>query len=323
MSFSVGSLTNYVKENSEKMLAAQIVAPKTAALIAQGGNIVTGIKTSEKMGIMETDAVFQALTGCGFNASGTTTITQRSLTVGGIKVEEAICPRDLEAKYTQLMLVNGSHYEQGDFSFEKWWADRKVAQIGAALEAAIWKGDSASGDAQLSKFDGLSKLIVAASDEVDANTSTYYGTPLTVAGGGVTVSNVANIIDAIFKAGIATNSSNIFSDDFHIFCGQDTLGLLKLAIRASNYFHYTADAPDTVSMPGTAVKVVGVPGLNGTSDLFGMRLSNMYIGTDGQNEEERPKIWYSQDDDNIKYSNKFKYGVNVGITSEVIKFKVD
>jgi hypothetical protein len=323
MSFTVSSLAAYVKDNTEKMLSAQLVAPKTAALIAQGGNIVTGIKTSERMGIFASDAVFQELTGCAFNASGTTTITQRALTVGGIKVEESLCPRDLEAKYTQLMLVNGSHYEEGSFNFYQWWIDRKVQQIAVALESAIWKGDTASGTANLARFDGLSKLIVAASDEIDANHADYYGTPLTVAGGGITTSNVANIMDAIFKAGIANNSAVVFADDFRIFCGQDVLGLLKLAIRASNYFHYTADAQDEVTMPGTACKIIGVPGLTGTSDLFAMRLSNMFIGTDGTNEQEVPKVWYSQDDDNIKYSNKFKYGVNVGITSEVIKFKVD
>lgn len=319
MAFDVSALAAYVKDNAEKFLAAQLVAPRTASYIFQSGNVMSGIKTSERLTIRDSDAAFQALTGCGFNASGTTTLTQRTLTVGAIKVEEALCPRDLEAKYTQVLLQKGSDYDS--HPFEQWWIARKAERIGAQLETAIWQGDTASGTANLSKFDGLSKLILAASDEIDANTVTYNGSVLSGAGA-VTVSNVAGIIDAFFKAGIASNSSIIFADDFRIFMGEDHVALLKLAIRNSNYFHYTADAPHEVSMPGSNVKVLGVPGLTGTQDSFGMRLSNMYVGTDLTDEELRPKVWYSQDDDNIKYSNKFKYGVNVGITGEVIKFVI-
>jgi hypothetical protein len=90
-------------------------------------------------------------------SSGTTTITQRTLTVGKIKVQESICPKTFEAKYTQKALREGSSYDYMAYAEE--YSAQKVQRIGAALETAIWQGDTASGTANLARFDGLIKII--------------------------------------------------------------------------------------------------------------------------------------------------------------------
>ncbi len=40
-------------------------------------------------------------------------------------------------------------------------------------------------------------------------------------------------------------------------------------------------------LPGTTIKVIAVAGLNGTNKVYAMRLSNMFLGTDLLNEEEK------------------------------------
>ena len=116
MALDLTGLTNYVKENEQQLATSLVFAPKTAKLIEAAGNVQVGIKSSEKINIMETDAVFQAGGTCGFASNGTTAFTQRALTPGKIKVNESICPKAFEAKYTQKALRAGSSYDYMPFA---------------------------------------------------------------------------------------------------------------------------------------------------------------------------------------------------------------
>ncbi len=101
MSFSVSTLTNYTKENEALLVSSSVLGAKTASLIKSAGNVMVGVKSAETINIMDTDAFFQAGGTCGWNASGTTSFTQRTVTVGKIKVQESLCPKALEAKYLE------------------------------------------------------------------------------------------------------------------------------------------------------------------------------------------------------------------------------
>ena len=90
MSFNVSALSNYTIENQDQLVSAAVLGAKTATLIKTQGNVMVGVKSAEKINIMDTDAVFQAGGTCGFNASGTTTFTQRTVTIGKIKVNESL-----------------------------------------------------------------------------------------------------------------------------------------------------------------------------------------------------------------------------------------
>ena len=73
MAFNVAALTDYVREIEGDLVSSLVIAPKTAQVIAAEGNIQAGIKSTEKINILDTDAAFQAGGTCGFAASGTTT----------------------------------------------------------------------------------------------------------------------------------------------------------------------------------------------------------------------------------------------------------
>jgi hypothetical protein len=131
---------------------------KTASLIKSAGNVMVGVKSSEKINIMETDAIFQDGASCGFNASGSTTFTQRTVTPGKIKVNEALCPKDLESKYLQKALPTGSMYDS--IPFEQEYSEKKAKTIAAQLETALWTGDTTSVNVNLNRFDGLQVLLL-------------------------------------------------------------------------------------------------------------------------------------------------------------------
>jgi hypothetical protein len=46
----------------------------------------------------------------------------------------------------------------------------------------------------------------------------------------------------------------------------------------------------------------------------------MYLGVDMEGEEEKAKMWYSDDDDLAKYSFRFRRGWQVAIPSEIVKY---
>jgi hypothetical protein len=314
MAFNVAALADYTEQNEALLVTSSVLGAKTASLIKSAGNVMVGVKSAETINIMDTDAIFQSGGSCGFTASGSTTFTQRTVTVGKIKVNEALCPKDLEAKYLQKALPTGSMYDS--IPFEQEFAEKKANRIASQLETSIWQGDTASGNVNLNKFDGLVKLIGAASGVVAANASTYIsGAPLS----SITNANVISIFDGIYKA---IPAQVVAADDMTIFCGQDLFRTYTVALKNANQFHYSIDvkADSEFILPGTSIKVVAVQGLNGTDKAYALRLSNMFLGTDLLNEEEKFEIFYAKEADQVRFVSEFKMGVNIAFPDEVVKF---
>jgi len=316
MSFTVSSLTNYTKENEAQLVSSSVLGAKTAALIKSAGNVMVGVKSAETINIMDTDAFFQAGGTCGWNASGTTTFTQRTVTVGKIKVQEALCPKALEAKYLQKALPTGSQYDS--IPFEQDYSERKAKTIASQLETAIWTGDTASANGNLNKFDGFVKLIGAAAGVVDANVSGFIsGAPLT----SITAANVVSLFDGVYKA---IPAKVVAADDMVIVCGQDTFRTYTIALKNANMFQYSIDvkADSEFILPGTNIKVVALQGLNSTNDVYAMRLSNLFLGTDLLNEEEKFEIFFAKEADEVRFAAEFKMGVNVAFPDEIVKVAI-
>jgi hypothetical protein len=201
--------------------------------------------------------------------------------------------------------------------FAEQYSNRKAEKVAEQMEIALWQGDTASANGNLNKFDGLLKLITAASTAVtNANTSTYIsGGPIS----SITVANVVSVFDAIYTA---IPAKVVAKDDITIFCGMDTFRLYTIALKNAKLFAYNLDikADSEFFLPGTTVKVVAVQGLNGTNDLVAARISNLFMGTDLLNEEERFEIFYAKEADQIRYVNEFKAGVNFAFPDEIVKF---
>jgi len=320
MAFDVSTLANYTEQNADKLVVASILGAKTAAIIQGGGNVMTGIKSAETINVMSTDAAFLAGGTCGWTPSGTTAVTQRTLTIGKIKLQEALCPKALETKYLQKALPTGSVYDS--IPFEQEFTDTKAKLIARQLEVAIWQGDTASGTANLNKFDGLIKLIGAAgASVVNANLATFIsGAPIATATG-ITLTNVVSIFDGIYRA---IPAQIVSADDLVIFCGMDVFRTYTIALKNANMFNYAINTPadNEFVLPGTTIKVIAVQGLNATNKIYAMRISNMYIGTDLQNEQEKWEIFFAKEADEVRFAVEFKYGVQFAFPDEITKFEL-
>jgi hypothetical protein len=317
MALAFSGLSAYTKQLVKPLLTSAVFDAKTQQLILASGIVIPNVKSSVAIPLMETDAVFAAQS-CSFDASGTTTFSQRSITVGKIKVEEKICPKDLEAYFTQEALKAGSTYEDfGNADFQKAFLDKKNLRIASQLETAIWQGDSTGSTANLNKFDGLQKLIAAGSP-VLANVSGYTG----VTGSPIVTVNASNIIAATEGIYKAIPVQVLSKGDVKIFVGNDWYRLLILAYREKNMFSYNPQDSQAASfiLPATNVEVVSVNGLNGTGDAYAISLSNMAMAVDLVDEEGSYKLWYSEDNNDVRYRVEFKMGVNVAFTNEVTSF---
>jgi hypothetical protein len=232
-------------------------------------------------------------------------------------VNEAICPKDLEAYYTQKALPNGSRYDTTAFAEE--YTSRKAAKIAAQLEKAIWQGDKTSVDVNLNKFDGIIELVKdAGASVINANSVAYYGSVETA----INNTTVVNVFDAIYKA---IPAEIIDKDDVKIFCGMDVFRTLTVKIKNENYFHYQTEAGPNTSffLPGTTIEVVGTPGLNGTNKIYAMRVSNLFLGVDLLNEgTDRWELFYAREADQVRFVSEFKMGVNFAFPTEVVKFEI-
>ena len=322
MAYNVTGLAAYTKQNVDLLVKNSVFEARTQKEILALGNVRVGVKSSEAIGRMDTDVFFQDDSACGFNASGTTTFTQRTLTVGKVKVNEILCDKDLEPYYLQQSLKAGGEYTTAAFAAD--YSDQKAKKIAEAIEVALWTANatgSAGTNGLLNKFDGIKTLIAGGGGSVvNANTTGFYGTPAT----GITSTTIAkNAINAVIK-GLPAKIKG--KDDVRIFCGWDVFAYLIQAYVDANLFHFAPDAKiddnsAAFTVPGTSYKVIPVHGLDGTDDIYAFRMSNIFLGTDLLDEENKFWIRWSEDDENIKFTARMKIGVQFAFVDEIVKFE--
>jgi hypothetical protein len=319
MALDISTLVDYVIENENLLVSKSLFAGKTVDLINAEGNVMTGVKFAEQINILATDAIFQSGVGCTRTSSGTTSLTQRKVTVGEIAVVEDLCVKTLNKKYMSKKMAAGSIAEKQKIPFEKEYTDLKAGTISEQLEIAIWQGDTNHGNVNLNKFDGYIKLIDASAAAVNGNPTGI--TAVT----GITLSNIRAIVDGVVAALPARIQGK---DDVRVFIGWDKFSLYTQALTNANLFHFAPKGSEgeaaigEIVIPGTNYILTAVHGLDGTNRIFGMRTSNMYAAVDMENEEEKWEIIPDQFKNYLRFNAEFKYGVNVAFPDEIVSFKL-
>lgn len=313
MGFTVSSLSAYVNEQSKELLVGLQFEAETASY----ANIQTGVKSSAALQILTNSPVPQDGSSCGFNASGDTTFTQRTLGTSAIKYQDTLCPRTLEAKWTQLLLKKGQNYDES-FAPDLMrviLAD-VLKQIKVRQETADWQGDTSSGSAYLNRYDGLIKIIAAASGTSTATASTWNSTNARAI-----VKNIISKIPAAMKGDPAVK----------IFMGYDAAETYRQVLMDANLYHVPTGSGDQkgIMAEGSVHEIVPVHGLDGLTATTGVANPfifalnpdrNLYLGCDMEGEDEEAKVWYSQDDDNVKYSFRFRRGWQIAFPSEIVEY---
>ena len=308
MSFDVSSLTNYVNEQSTDLIS-RLYFEKTSS---DYFTLQSGVKKTDALHLLAVTAFPQDGSSCAVSASGDVTFTDRNLTVGQITYFSGFCMKDLIPKYTQILLRAGNA-ETEEMAFEAEVADSIVKTIMEHNETADWQGDTASANVYINRYDGLIKIIDAATTAVDGNTSA--ATAISSGASG----NVDTLISDMCNARPAKVKS---AANQVLFVGQDTFDKYVDTLNAKNLYHVNATdwANYTVSIPGKNVTLVGVVGLDGTNRMFLGTQENFFLGFDLQNDEEEFDMWYDKKDDKVYYRVKFKRGLQVAYPDEIVEF---
>jgi hypothetical protein len=309
MSLNVAGLTAYVDQERMALIKKMILSGRSVRYLT----VQPDVKSAASINLLSSNLIAQA-GGCGFTNTGTTILTQQTLNVCPLKVNESICLDTLEQYYTQAMMNPGSY--NTEIPFEQIYAEEKVSQISSLIDDLIWKGDTVSGSGNLNLCDGLIKL---------ANT-TYSGSVVTGNVSSATAITAANIIQLVDDAVNVIPANIIDMDDLYLYCGYDFYRTYATALRNANLFAYTGaeDQGEQFSqmVPGTNVRLIAVKGLNGTNKFFISSKSNLYFGTDLLNDYENFELWYSLDNQEVRMASKWKQGVNAAFWDYVVYFKL-
>jgi len=310
MAYSFTGLTSYTDQERLPLITKAVFSARSASLFTKQ----VGIKFAAALNLMDTDAVLQSGDTCGYTTSGTTAFTQRNITVGRMKVQETLCPRSLEQYWMQTQLTAGSTYD--GVPFEQAFSEQKALRIAEALENAIWQGNA--------YFSGINQLLNAASGStISGNTGAVSASV------GITASNVIGIFDAIYNQ---IPQAILTRNDLVIFCGWNNYRTLVQAFKQGtntgglavlyNQVDLASLANGEFVYPGTNVRVIAVPGLTNTNRIVATYLGNLFYGTDLLSDEEQFSIWFSKDNDEVRFQAAFKAGVQFAYPDLIVDFRL-
>lgn len=297
--FVVSSLPAYVQDNKDLII-------KNFALVGtasrQRFGIQTGIKTSAYLNYLELNPTLQDGKGCGFTASGSATLTQRTITTAIIKVNMDICPDSLLGKYAEYLVRIGAN--SNELPFEQYIIDGVTTEINKKIEKLIWQGDTTqSSNTDLKWLNGILKQLASDSDKV-----------------AVSIAANTAIYDAI-KAVYLAIPEETLERGAEIYVSPANYRDFLMAMVEKKYFNYSGpqdSAPEEFVFPGTDVKVVKTPGLAGVNDrIVASFPENFVYGCDAEGDLEDVKIWFSDDDDLFKLKVKWNSGIAYRFPNQV------
>ncbi len=309
MGFTVSSLTDYVNEQSKELLTAIHFEGATAEMAYAH----PGIKSAEAIQLLASSPVPQDASACSFNASGDTTFTQAILTVAGVKWEDILCLKTLESKWTQLLLKAGSKYTEADIP--AMIMSDIIEVINEQLETADWQGDTGSGSAYLNRYNGLRKIIKAATGTTTATASTW-----NLSNARVIMKNIISSIPTRLKG----------NPKVKVICGYDVAETYRQALMDANLFHVAAGSKDQqgIYVEGSVHELVPVHGLDGLATSTGdnpfifalIPERHLHYGFDLLNEEEKALMGMDQYQKNAWYSFELKRGWQIIYPNEIVEY---
>ena len=310
-SFNVvtSGLTAYVDENDTTLLYQLQMASE----ITPYAEVRSGIKGTERMHFMTTTATFQT-DACSYNASDSTTFTEKDITVGKIAIMEDICPKLLQGFWAQQILAAGSRGEEAiPAEVSRVWMEKKLNIVKKQINAADWQGDTAgSGGANLTKYNGLIKEIFNDGSVVDGNT--------TNASTATTSSNILARMEEMYlaipedlRAGAPDGSSLVW------FMPQAYYDFYVIALREANLFHFKGEEGE-LRYYGTDITLVPQSCLASQNKMVITTRDNIVIGTDLESDDDTLEVWYSKDD-RINHSLiAFKRGITYKYSDYIVKW---
>lgn len=297
-SLDFSALSKYTDQLSQSLMKEATLMGRTLDLIT----VVPGVKYKTSLNLL-TDTLSGQIGACSWNASGSTALSQRDITVCPIKINESICLDEME-QYWIGQQLKGSDNTSAPDSFVRPYVALKQEGVSAMIDDIFWAGDTATGTGNKKLCNGVMQILTKTS----ASAST-----VNVTKSAITTSNAINILDNYVFNQVPADVIN--DEKLVLFVGYDTFRTIATALRTANYFAYTGaeNQGGSFMMPylGTNITIVAVRGLNGTGQMLLSPTWNLVAGVDLQSDSDTFRIFYYEGGDEVRTLIKFKIGAQV------------
>jgi hypothetical protein len=300
--FNLSSLSTYTDEVGGELIRRAILESETIKLI----KVQPGVKGSQAINLLNSNLEVQDGT-CGWSPSGSTIYTQRDITVCQYKVNETLCPADLNNYWLGQLLAPGSTPES--VPFEQQISELKVAQISQYVENQIWGASSAT-----TCFSGFKELVA------------QQGTGTTTVTGGIVVTGQTAITSTTALAQIDNLIEAIPDDvvnrtDWVVFMSHANYRKYLINYRTANYYHFNPEGSYEefkTFHPATNILVHPVGGLLNSNLIMLAPAGYCVAGVDLMSDMDNLKMFYSVDFDEVRLRSNFKIGVQIAWPNFVI-----
>jgi hypothetical protein len=300
--FNLSSLATYTDEVGGELMRRAILEGETAKII----KVQPGIKGSQSINLLDSTLVVQD-GSCGWSSSGQTTYTQRDITVCQYKVNEALCPQDLNDYWLGQLLTPGSYNET--VPFEEQISILKTQQISQYIENQIWQADSGT-----TCFSGFKQLFA----QQGSGTTTVTGGIVVTGQSAITSTTALAQVDALVEV---IPDDIVDRTDLVVFMSHANYRKYLINYRTANYYHFNPeDSYQNFKTfhPATNILVHPVGGLNGSNLMVLAPAGYMVLGVDLMSDSETLKMFYSVDFDEVRLRSNFKVGVQIAWPQFVI-----
>jgi hypothetical protein len=257
--------------------------------------------STKEVKLLDADPELQEMTDCSVSASGGFTFTKINLTAKRLTFKMSFCNNDLNGKSIQKLLPRGAKNSLMELPAEQQLLALAGLKMEQKIQNLIFKGDTGSGDSELTMFDGLIKKW--------KNDPTI---PAFANAGAVSASNAYTIFKGVSRA-VATEvrDNRIFGE---ILCSEVDFNHLVDDLMADNNFHYTAAIQGdgngkTLQLPGTMDTVRVVPQLS-TGEIYFVPYQYIAVSTNLISDMNGVESYYVPQERTLYVETIMDLGVN-------------
>lgn len=263
------------------------------------------VKGTKEIALLNADITLQAKVNCTPSPDGSVIFTKKDLTTVPLYAGIKFCNEDLNEKMTQVLNVLGLKRQEGQLPapLEDILMAYLLKLLQRKAQRLVILGDTGSVDAELALMNGLRYRINNDTDVVDYMSSEA----------SITASNAYAIAYGLFK----TIPAELFDNGMtvEIFMGRDkALLVLEDWNNANPYSQVPVPADNGTSMefllPLTNIKVISLPELYNTNEMWAMPVSLVFLGVDSV-DDMTFDVKYDAYIDELKAEASFRLGTNI------------
>lgn len=293
--YTVSGLTDYVKVNQDLLIKGVVLGTVKGDTIPNLRKQF-GVKTKERLNILDVEANIQDGSSCAFSPDGKTEFSEREIETAQLKAQDQYCDKVLLGKYQEYAVKIAATKDAGDMPFEAAILDEVVGSINKQMETLVWQGDTNNGDL----IDGFLTQALYADT----------GSTIMVTGSSAT-SMYARVQQVIL------NIPEDLLADATVFLSPANYRKLVFELVEKNLYHFAPGAEiedKDIYFPGTEVRIHKTIGLakrsSGDSEyIYASVYNNMVYGCDLENDQEKVRFWYDDNSELWKYNIHWNAGV--------------